>query len=84
MGYYVIYDKEGASTNPIYGIYNDRDAAEAAIDRLAEKFTDDCFKEDPVESGLCAGDRPWVLRQCRDSLAIQEIKIMNDIEALND
>lgn len=76
---YVVYDAEGANDKPIYGVFQYKNLAEAACELLAKKWTDELLAADPEETGLDETDRPWVERQCRAALAIQELDDINKI-----
>lgn len=74
---YVLYDTEGASTNPIYGVFTSYDYAAQAADELCIKWTDEMLAEPSEETGLTADDRDWLIKDCRKSLAIH---IVEDID----
>jgi hypothetical protein len=71
---YVLYDAEGASEAPIYGVFTSYDYAEDAANELCIKWVDEALAEPAEETGLTADDRDWLIKTCRKSLAIQMIE----------
>ncbi len=74
---YVLCDAEGASTNPIYGIFTSYDYAVEAADDLCIKWADEMLAEPAEETGLTTDDRDWLIKDCRKSLIIH---IVEDID----
>jgi hypothetical protein len=74
---YVLYDKDGASIPPIFGVYDSLEAVNTAMTVIAGKMTDECLAGDPSETGLDESDRAWVFRECRDSLGVQYLPEIN-------
>ena len=74
---YVLYDADGASTTPVYGVFTSYDYAEDAANELCIKWVDEILAEPAEETGLTADDRDWLIKDCRKSLAIQ---IVEDID----
>lgn len=74
---YVLYDADGASTAPVYGIFTEYDYAEEAANDLCIKWANEILAEPVEETGLTADDGEWLIKDCRKSLAIQ---IVEDID----
>jgi hypothetical protein len=74
---YIIYDADGVNQLPVYGVYDNEEAATKAIDEIVEKMVEDCLAEDPAESGLDKSDRNWLKKDCFNSLAIQTLPEIN-------
>ena len=69
---YILYDADGVHEAPVYGVFTSYDAAEKGANMLVEKMVKDCLAEDPKESGIDPEyDMDWLIRDCRESLAIQ-------------
>ena len=79
---YVLYDAEGTSKNPIYGVFTDYDYAVQAKKDLAIKWTNEILAGDPAETGLDASDRGWLLAQCKSVIGIQAISDIDRVEEL--
>lgn len=79
---YIVYDADGVSEPPVYGVFTSYEDAVKACDWIVEQLVAECLAEDPVESGLDAEtDRKWVEKDCRRSLAIQVISTgVNKVE----
>ncbi len=78
---YVVYDLEGASDKPIYGVFQFRNLAEAACRVKAKEWANELLAADPKETGLSEEDRPWVEQQCLDAFGIQELDSINKLYA---
>ena len=76
---YVLYDAEGTSKNPIYGVFTDYDYAVQAKKDLAIKWTNEILAGDPAETGLDASDRGWLLAQCKSVIGIQMIEDIDKV-----
>lgn len=74
---YVLYDAEGTSTNPIYGVFTSYDYAEDAANALCVKWANKILAEPVEETGLTENDKEWLIKDCRKSLAIH---IVEDID----
>ena len=74
---YILYDAEGASTKPIYGVFTSYDYAEDAANDLCVKWANEILAEPVEETGLTENDKEWLIKDCRKSLAIH---IVEDID----
>lgn len=89
MTLYVIYDAEGVCEPPVFGVFNSKEAAEEACETIVNLVVEECFAEDPIESGLNREiDEAWLRKDCRSSLGIQILdsginKIHLNSEVLN-
>ena len=83
---YVVYDADGVSEPPVYGVFTSYDEAVKGCDWLVERMVADCLAEDPKESGIDPDiDMDWLIKDCRRSLAIQTITSgLNKIELISD
>ena len=71
---YVVYDIDGASEAPVYGVFTSYESAVKACDWLVEQMVAQCLAEDPKESGIDAEiDKEWLIKDCQRSLAVQAI-----------
>ena len=71
---YIVYDGDGVSEAPVYGVFTSYESAIKACDWLVERMVAECLAEDPKESGLDPEiDREWLIKDCQRSLAIQTI-----------
>ncbi len=77
---YVLYDAEGASSKPVYGIFTDFEFAVQAKKDLAIKWADEMLADDPTETGLDASDRDWLIKDCERIIGIQEISDIDRVE----
>ena len=72
MTLYIVYDAEGVCEPPVFGVFNSKEAAEEACETIVNLVVEECFAEDPVESGLDREiDKEWLRKDCRSSLGIQ-------------
>ena len=71
MTLYAIYDADGVSDAPIYGIFTSMDKANEACDSIVKRMAEESLAEDQKESGITADDYDWLIKDCRSSLAIQ-------------
>ena len=72
MTLYVVYDVEGVSNPPVYGVFDSKEAAEEACETIVNLVVEECLAEDSAESGLNREiDEAWLRKDCRSSLAIQ-------------
>lgn len=72
MTLYIIYDADGVHEPPVYGVFNSKEAAEEACEVIVNLMVEECFAEDPIESGLDKEiDKEWIRKDCRNSLGIQ-------------
>lgn len=76
---YVLYDAEGISKNPIYGVFTDYDYAVQAKKDLAIKWTDEILAGDSAETGVDASDRDWLIEQCKSVIGIQMIEDIDKV-----
>ena len=76
---YVVYDAEGTSDKLIYGVFEFLNLAERACELKAKEWVDEILADDPEVTGLGPSDRSWLERECRSTLAIQEIKELNKL-----
>lgn len=89
MALYIVYDADGVHEPPVYGVFDSKEAAEAACETIVNLIVEECFAEDPVESGLDEEiDKEWLRKDCRSSLGIQVLdnginKIHLSSEVLN-
>jgi hypothetical protein len=71
---YIVYDSDGASETPVYGVFTTYELAIKACDWLVDRMVAECLAEDPKESGLDEEtDKEWLIKDCRRGLAIQTI-----------
>ena len=82
---YIVYDADGVNEPPVYGVFTSYEDAVKACDWIVEQLVQECFAEDPAESGLdVETDRKWVEKDCRNSLAIQVISTgINKVELVS-
>ena len=83
---YIIYDADGVSEPPVYGVFTSYENAVKACDWLVDRMVEECLAEDPEESGLDAEiDKEWLIRDCRRCLAIQTIASgINKVELISE
>lgn len=68
---YVVYDADGASSNPVYGVFTSRAAAFQAIDEIVLRCVNDMLADDPKETGLTEYDRSWLIKDTKSAFAVQ-------------
>ena len=76
---YVLYDADGVSDKPIYGVFTEYDFAIQAKKDLAIKWADESLADDPVETGLDANDRDWLIQDCESAIGIQAIEDIDKV-----
>ena len=83
---YVVYDADRASETPVYGVFTSYESAAKGCDWLVERMVSQCLAEDPKESGIDQElDKQWLIKDCRNSLAIQTISAgINKIELVSE
>ena len=83
---YIVYDADGANETPVYGVFTSYESAIKGCDWLVEQMVAQCLAEDPKESGLDTElDKQWLIKDCRNSLAIQVIGAgINKIELVSE
>ena len=69
---YIVYDAEGASEPPVFGVFTSMDKAIEGCKEIVETLVKECLAEDPKESGLDKEyDEAWLRKDCLRSLGIQ-------------
>lgn len=78
---YVVYDIDGVSSTPVYGVFTSRRKAFEAIDEIVLKCVNDMLADDPKETGLTEEDRYWLIKDTKSSFAVQVLH--NGIDAIH-
>lgn len=83
---YIVYDADGASETPVYGVFTSYESAVKGCDWFVERMVAQCLAEDQKESGIDPElDKQWLIKDCRNSLAIQTIVSgINKIELVSE
>lgn len=76
---YILYDADGVSSNPIYGVFTSEDKVNKAANTLARQMTKECLEVDIKESGLTIEDYPLVFKDIRESFGIQTIDNLDEL-----
>ena len=76
---YVLYDADGVSEKPIYGVFTEYDFAIQAKKDLAIKWADESLAGDPVETGLDTNDRDWLIKDYESAIGIQAIEDIDKV-----
>lgn len=71
QGLWVVYDFDGASSNPVYGVFTSRTKAFEAIEEITMRCVEDMLADDPKETGLSEDDRSWLIKDTKRSFAVQ-------------
>lgn len=75
---YIVYDADGVSESPVFGVFTSEEKAKAAMEEIVMKCVEDCLADDPKESGLTEDDREWLIRDTRRAFDIQIL--YNDLD----
>ena len=85
---YVVYDTEGVSVSPVYGVFTTLEKANEAIEILVEETVETILSIPFAESGVTEADRDWLIKDTKNSFAIQvlhnginKIHCYSDIES---
>ena len=81
---YIVYDADGASEAPVYGVFTSRRRAFEAIDEIALRCVEDMLANDPKETGVTEEDRDWLIKDTKNSFAVQVLSNVNVIEYNSD
>lgn len=76
---YILYDADGVSSNPIYGVFTLEDKVNKAANILAKQMTKECLAVNPIESGLTIEDDPLIFKEIRESFGIQTIDNLDEL-----
>lgn len=68
---WVVYDIDGASSNPVFGVFTSRRKAFEAIEEITMRCVEDMLADDPKETGLSEDDRSWLIKDTKRSFAVQ-------------
>ena len=68
---WVVYDIEGASSYPIYGVFTSRRKAFEAIEEITMRCVEDMLADDPKETGISEDNRSWLIKDTKRSFAVQ-------------
>ena len=72
---YIIYDADGGSNEPVYGIYDSKEKLEKGKKELIEAWVKDVLSQDSKITGIDSSDpmdMKWLRKDIENSLNVQE------------